>query len=248
MISLCLPTRGRPELFARMVESAYDTADTESGVQVVAYVDALDPELHGYLEVRDHVRNELGRDLRLNVGPYLKNTRAWNFCWQFADGPIYMQAGDDLRFRTQGWDSAVRDAFGWPDKIGLVHLAEMSPLDAGDAWHGHPFAPHVILHDAWTETLGFLVPEWFRSDFCDVWVNELANRLGRRNFLQHVQVEHLHPTWGKRPADATDAIRENRDREGAKPGNLSTLYDELEPERARDLAKLQLAIRQAVTA
>jgi hypothetical protein len=99
-ISILCPTRGRPDQFARMVDSALDLAARPEAVEVVAYFDNDDPA--GY---------QAGR-YRAVRGPRILLSEAWNECRGAAAGPIYMHAGDDLIFRTRGWDGLVRDAFG----------------------------------------------------------------------------------------------------------------------------------------
>jgi hypothetical protein len=236
LISLCLPTRGRPKMFAAMANSAIEHAERPDLVEVVFYT-AHDDELSGRYP-------SYGQNITRLIGPPIWNSHAWNECAHEAAGDILMQAGDDLMFRTPGWDTAVRLAFAaWPDRIGLVHCADGSyhdePADRVYPWGSvrERFAAHVIVHRRWYAAVGYLVPPMLASTMTDFWVNELADLIGRRAFLPNVLVEHLHPTFRKRERDATDERRWSQD-QYMKP---STLYADpvLAARRAADADRLQ---------
>ena len=250
MITLCVPTRGRPDHFARMVDSALATAHSAADLQVVYYVADNDPRRDDY-PPRSTTWKAGGVDglIRLD-GPHHWNTVVWNRCVRAGAGPIFMQAADDLVFRTLGWDKLIIEAFDRSDdKLIMVHCADGSPNDRPTRieWRYadgttrtsyNPFAAHVILHRNWIDVVGYLVPEWFPSTFCDMWVNELADRLDRRVFLPDVLVEHLHPSWRKREPDATDELRERSDRT-YEPGRV---FVERSWQREQDFVELRKAI------
>ena len=46
----------------------------------------------------------------------------WNRCYEISSGDIVMHCGDDIRFRTKGWDTKVLNKFKeYKDKIVLVY-------------------------------------------------------------------------------------------------------------------------------
>src|SRR6266705_3622822 len=99
MISILLPTRKRPQFLERMVNSARETCAVPP--EIVVYVDDDDPESAVKAE-------ELG--LKLIIGPRIIMTDYWNQCYAKSAGDIVMQAGDDIVFRTPGWDAMVEEA------------------------------------------------------------------------------------------------------------------------------------------
>lgn len=221
MISILCPTRGRPDQYAAMRDSALETA-TGHEIQIVAYLDQDDP---------DRLRYPDACALQI-TGPRLTLSETWNRCADHAAGDILMHAGDDIRFRTPGWDRIVEDEFQrWPDRIVLVHGD-----DGGD--HPQQFGTHSFVHRAWVDAVGYVVPPYFESDMADVWLNELADQLGRRVKVD-ILTEHLHPLWGKGELDRTH--RERLERHTAQ--DPAALYEQLAPERAADLEKLRAAIR-----
>lgn len=99
MISLLLPSRGRPENLARLVDSVNETACGD--VELIVYTDDDDT---GYPASSGNVRVfSTARQSRMAM--------YWNMAFEKASGDIVMQASDDIVFRTPGWDDQVRRAF-----------------------------------------------------------------------------------------------------------------------------------------
>ena len=82
--------------------------------------------------------------------------------------------------------------------------------------------------------MGYFVPPLFSSDWNDVWLNEVAEKIGRKQLLNFV-TEHHHYTFGKSERDQTHAEREER---GLRDGVVD-LYKRTQKERESDAAKLR---------
>lgn len=220
MISVLVPTRGRPDGVRRLVTSARDTATDE--VRFVFYVDDDD-------EPSPAVVDELSETLL--VGPRIVLSEMWNRCWEHADADVAMHCGDDIIFRTHGWDQRVLHEFDrYPDRIVFVHGED-------GIQHGN-IGTHGFLHRRWIETVGYFVPPYFSSDYNDLWLSEVADALGRRVYLPDVYTEHMHPVAGKAPLDLTHQERLARHQQD----DVERLYRDLVDRRAEDVAKLRLAI------
>lgn len=219
LISLLLPTRGRPESFYDMVETARRHATYPRAVEIIAYVDQDDPEYDRYMDMREAVYMICdGRRLL---------SECWNECYARATGELLMHCGDDVRFRTEGWDEVVRQAFRrYDDRILFAYGDDLGP-------NGHVFGTHGFVHRRWVEALDYFVPPLFSSDWNDVWLNEVAVNIGRHELLPIV-TEHLHYTFGKAERDQTHADREER---GVRD-DVVNLYKRMKSERDRDVAKL----------
>jgi hypothetical protein len=138
-----------------------------------------------------------------------------------------MHCGDDIVFRTPGWDMLVREAFASSqDKILLVHGDDCSPNTDALATHG-------FLHRTWVETVGYFVPPYFSSDWNDVWLTEVADQIGRRVKIPIV-TEHLHYAFGKAERDQNTDEREER---GRRDGVVE-IFEKTAHERAADAQKL----------
>lgn len=225
LISILLPSRGRPLGVDRVVNSVRKTATHLRFIEFVIRLDSDDDSKDEYLQYE-------GVRLR-----YLQRQRellslCWNECADEAYGEILMHAGDDIEFLTPGWDQMVRDEFaGSADKILFVHGDDLGP-------HGKEFGTHGFVHQRWVDTVGYFLPPLFSSDWNDVWLNDVANTIGRRRLLPFV-TEHHHYTFGKAARDQTHADREER---GIADGVVE-LYKRTKRERATDVHKLQAAMR-----
>lgn len=224
MISVLCPSRGRPEFARDLLESIRATAAT-IGVQLVLRLDEDDPALERYAEL------VAGSDVTTIVGPRVVLSECWNEAAERAVWDVLMLCGDDIRFRTPHWDDRVMSVI-WsvPDKIVLVH--------GRDGIQDDRVATHPFMHRRWMETVGYFVPPYFASDYNDMWLTEVADAIGRRQYLADLYTEHLHPVAGKYHLDQTHLERLDRHRQQ----NCDALYQNTAPERATDVAKLQAYI------
>lgn len=220
-ISILVPTRKRPENVKRLYTSAMETADNPELLEFVFYIDTDDMET---LALSKQLKwpNALAR-----TGGRIVLSQMWNECQKVATGEIYMHAGDDIVFKTKGWDSMVRKAFEESkDRILFVH---------GDDLHWNErFGTHGFLHRNWVNAVSYFVPPYFSCDYNDTWLNDVANALGRRKFLPFV-TEHMHPIFKKSEWDATHLERIQK----GKDDNVGLIYSQKLPEREADIKKLQ---------
>ena len=145
MISICLPTRGRPEAFKRMCQSALTLATNPNDIEFVSYHDNDDPAVYEYIGNHKEV-----------FGARIIQSNMYNFCYKVATGPICAFIPDDCVFYTQGWDEIIRgifDASG--DKILFVH--------PNDKYHRSRFGALGFLHKNWIDTVGYFIPPYFSA-------------------------------------------------------------------------------------
>src|SRR6266496_5093210 len=105
MISLCVPTRGRPERFLQMLDSARRTA--VGPFETVAHIDSDDRSRYPTQPGVTYVRGKAPRD----KDGLVMMSGLWTRAWENATGDIAMLAADDIMFETQGWDEQVERAF-----------------------------------------------------------------------------------------------------------------------------------------
>lgn len=220
MISLLVPSRGRPESLARLAGSVLNTADNPELVELVVFRDKDDPSYEAY-EYPKNVRIFSTKRTTLSV--------YWNLAYEKAIGPIYMHCADDLVFHTKGWDVLVQEAFDhYEDKIVFVHG------DDGNPDRGKAFGTHGFLHKNWVEAVGYFVPPHYTSDFNDTHLNEVAEMICRKHYID-ILTEHMHPGLGKAEMDLTHAERLVRHFKDDMPA----LYASKEDERKADAEKLR---------
>ncbi len=224
MISIILPTRGRPHNLRRLHRSAIETASNQ--IEFSVYADD------------DCESADVARDLGMIVtaGPHIVLSEMWNVAQRVANGNIFMLCGDDIVFRTSGWDMMVMAEFDKvPDKILLVHGDDLS----GNSHNG---STHGFVHRAWVDAVGF-VPPFFHCDYVDAWQNCLADALGRRVFLPNMITEHLHPSFGKAELDNT--YRAGRERYTHE--RVYDVWDSTAILRQRDTELLRTVMTNSIT-
>lgn len=216
-VSLLCPTRRRPASARRFFDSALDAAS--GPVEVVWYVDD------------DDEPPETGT---LVQGPRIALSDCWNRCAEVASGDILGLMGDDIVFRTPGWDGLVVEAFETvPDRILYVH--------GRDGIHDGALGTHGFLHRRWVEAVGRFGPSGFSCDWIDTWLTDVADALGRRCYLPALYTEHLHPAVGKAPAD--DTHRERMER--GQHDDVASLYLQRQSERTREVQVLRTLMESA---
>lgn len=219
MISLLLPTRGRPNNLWRMYTSALELADGE--IECIAAVDEDDDSYQEFFDTPM-------KNMTIFKVPRQTLSKYWNDCYKRASGDILMHCGDDIIFRTQSWDTKVKEAFNdYPDNIVFVYGND------GSGVHDGRFGTHGFIHRDWAETVGYFVPPYFSSDYNDTWLNDVAKSIGRHRHI-NIMTEHMHPELGKGPLDQTHKDRYERH----KRDNVTQLYASLLKERQADAEKL----------
>lgn len=230
IVSLLVPTRGRPDNIRRFADSVIATA--YGPVEVVWRVDQDDlPSVDTVLDLPSlgHVTHAL------IVAPRRIPAVGWNEAWAVAAGDIYGLMADDIVMHTAGWDQQVRDAFAQvPDGIVLVY--------GRDGFRDQVHASHPFLHRRWADTLGYATPTYFSHEMNDVWLNDVAEELGRRRFLPDMVTRHLHPDDPSLGVTVDDTYLENRMR--VHRDRTHDLYVELADLRAVDVEKLRQAIQR----
>lgn len=214
MISLLLPSRGRPASVMRLYGSAVATAAGD--IELIVRLDDDDPTRTLYPK-RSQIRYLHGERVTLSV--------YWNECYVAARGPIFMHCGDDITFNTPGWDRIVADAFP-EDGIAFVHGDDLGGK-------GETLGTHGFLRREWVDAVGYFVPPHFSSDYNDAWLNEVADAIGRRVFVPIV-TEHHHPAFGKGEWDRTHQERIARHH----ADDVDRIWRETKGERLRDALAL----------
>lgn len=222
MISILTPTRGRPEMLAKFVDSAFKTADNPHGVEFIVRIDDDDTSYDNWI---------YPSQVKIEKGP--RKNLAEMFEWERGAGPYYFNGSDDLIFHTKGWDTKVIEAFDkYPDKIALVYGDDGNPNETTNI-------SLAFVHRNWIEATGRYFPTFFSGDFVDTWLTFLADGVERRHKID-IYTEHIHPAFGKREQDQTDKDKwEKHFRD-----NMPKLYEDTLVERLEDVEKLKKFINE----
>jgi hypothetical protein len=226
LISLLVPTRGRPQNVLRLAGSVHST-NAAYRWEIVWSVDDDDLstiEIIQGLDTRFH---------RLVVTPRAIPTVKWNEAWRAASGDIFGMMGDDVVFRTDGWDALVEGAFAqYPDRLVIVY--------GPDGFRNELHASHPFLSREWADLFGRATVEHFSADWCDTWTNEVAEANGRRHYIPELWIEHLHPDNPALGVEFDQTYQENRARN--ERDRNEEKYAAMQAERDIDAERLRRAI------
>lgn len=193
LISLLLPTRGRPALVERFLKSIVDTTKHLDQVEVILYIDDDDIGSH-------HLDSADVKIVKI-IGPALSMGDYNSACLAQAQGDIIILVNDDVVIGTNGWDKKIAELdASIPDKIYLAY--------ANDLFKKGDFCTFPILSRRTCELLVEPYPKEYKGAFIDTHLLDLFKRLqhagyDRIHYLGDVVFEHLHYRSGKAPYDET---------------------------------------------
>lgn len=186
-ISLLVPSRGRPELLRRFLESVLARSERPDLVEVVIYADEDDPSSHGFKVEGLEVHTLIGP--RATMGSY--NTA----CLEKSRGDIVGLCNDDVVIQTRGWDRILREMHAaMQDGVYLAY--------PNDLFKGRRLSAFPILSRRACEMLGEPFPRAYRGAFIDYHLLDIFKRLERSGhsrliYLEEVVFEHMHYRTGK---------------------------------------------------
>lgn len=225
LISILCPTRGRPHNIHRLISSACNTAEDVNQIEFVFYLDNDDTE--GRRGINEATQQYTQVKIKAVTGERITLSEMWNVCHRNSTGEIFMHCGDDIEFITKSWDALVRNKFlEFPDRIVFVHGNDGHYLDT--------FGTHGFIHKNWIDTVGYFLPSYFSCDYADTWLNDVANEISRRYYVDILTMHH-HPLFGRGPMDQTHIDRLER----GQRDNPGQTYAEKAPERHIDALKLK---------
>ena len=184
MISFSCPSRGRPDLAKRLVDTA--TEKQKGQTEFLFYLNDDDEKLEEYKDLLD--------EKHYTIGPNQSTCYSWNLMANKASHDIVMLMGDDVQIQTQDWDQLIVDEFNkYEDKILMVVPSDgrrKGTRDLGNEvklWEDKPLpAAHFAVHKNWINTLGYLAPPYFWHFFVDSYTQKVARKLNRCLYLPTV--------------------------------------------------------------
>ena len=99
MISFCCPSRGRPLLAKRLVDTA--TATQKGKTEFLFYLNDDDRYLEQYRDLLD--------EKHYVIGPNQSTCYSWNLMSEKATNDVVMLMGDDVKVQTENWDQLIVD-------------------------------------------------------------------------------------------------------------------------------------------
>ena len=197
LISLLLPTRGRPAQARRFLDSVAQTTANSSRIEVILRVDEDDA---GSRDI-----SHPGLTVRRMIGPRLTMGAYNSLCLEHSSGDIIILANDDVVLRAAGWDDEIR-------KLHLRHGDGVYLAYPNDLYKGEKLCAFPILSRATCDLLTEPFPRAYKGSFIDVHLLDIFKRLRHRGhsrifYLENIIFEHMHFRAGKAKHDETYASR-----------------------------------------
>ena len=176
MISLLCPTKGRPEKFKRMCQSAHATAGTD--IEILATGSEEDEQDYG-------MRNCLICCSFITSSDF-PTVMKWNYLASLADkeSNLLMLAADDIVFESDGWGEALENHYKSLDRSKRIHVYHLrdSRDDSG--------TPHPIVTREYMDSIGFFLCPIFLHWFVDTWTVEIAKACGCFTHMKDFLLTH----------------------------------------------------------
>jgi hypothetical protein len=192
LISLLLPSRGRPDLVRRLFQSIIDETADLHNLEIILYLDEDDTISHGIEERRLNVLKIVGP--QATMGAY--NTK----CLERSSGEIIILMNDDLVMCTPGWDQKIRDfSMSIPDGIFLAYPDDMEKAH---------LSTFPIMSRKTCEILSNPYPQEYDDLFIDDHLFDIFTRLkylgeNRMVYLNKILFDHRHFINGEVRTDAS---------------------------------------------
>lgn len=173
-----VPSRGRPNNIARLLDAVHATAKAQTHVHVA--VDDDDPELDRYRYVMEQAA---GEGDRLTAGPR-KGLCEWTnevAVQRAGEYPFLASLGDDMVPRTPGWDAALIRGITGMGGTGIVYPWDGMREDIPEA---------VVLSSDIVQALGWMCEPSLKHWYPDnVWA-DLGRGAGCLRHLRAIAVDH----------------------------------------------------------
>lgn len=197
-ISLLCPTRERPDKALGLILSVLETAIYPERVEVLFYIDEDDRTRADYIKKFRSREQDLKRFRRclFAIGDPVGISKAWNELASRCEGNLLVMAADDQTYNDSGWDTRLdEEVLRYPDDIFCMWF--------NDGHWQDKLCTFPIVSRKWYETLGYFTSGMFECLYDDLWIMEIAQKVGRLNYIPDILTEHFHWSYGKSEIDKT---------------------------------------------
>jgi len=179
LVSVLLPTRGRPELMLKSVASLLTTASNPDQIQILLKIDNDDKETYqeAYSSLQDLTSHFKILYSPRGLGYGDLHTHVNDLC-AIAEGEYLFLWNDDATITTHGWDDIIRE-----HQDGLHgNPVAVIQIDNNHAWKfGFP-----LVHKKIYETIGY----FSLNAHNDTWIHWVAERAGVERMEWRIMSEH----------------------------------------------------------
>lgn len=186
-ISILVPSRNRPENITDMSISVDKTTSQHEKVELIFGVHEDD-----ILSVNtiNHLKSSLSISLRCELIKKHESgdthlSYLWNQIYDRAKYPILGYFGDDVIFKTYGWDLETEKEFQRDKNIMVMCNNVFRPYEKS--------ATLFFTHKSTHEKFGFYLNMRFKRWYSDTYWDSIYRNSGKLIYRQDILVEHHHP-------------------------------------------------------
>lgn len=227
-ISILVPSRERLDLKLTLISSIITTVSDINNVELIFGIDEDDPTREIAYKIADAIPFVKIIDIQ-NEGKFIGINKIWNILYPYAIGDILGYIGDDMIFRTKGWDLEILKEFKTApeDNIKLVHCFDGTRTQ-------DEISVNAFIHKQYTDVLGYMCREEFLINWSDQWMYQTFKAFNRVTFRPDIYIHHNHWIYGQRAKDKTAErmLSDNKDKIS------DALWESLRPQRHNDVEKL----------
>lgn len=195
MIALLCPTRGRPEQFKRMCESAW--LASKSGIKIFAYGSSEDKITYG---IKGCIHDEYVEFIDdIDYPTVFKWNYLADYALHFSEIKLFMLAADDMIFATPCWDEALINHYNSLENKIHVYALQDSRDPEG--------TPHPIVTREYIDAMGYFMPPIFFHWFADTWTVDIARANGCFTHLKDYLLIHDKTSDKGQPDETHNRIR-----------------------------------------
>ncbi len=201
-LSLLCPTRERPAGLRALITSVRKTAAKPDRIELLFYIDADDPTREACCALLTDPRVTHGMLCVPIVGPPISVSRSWNILAAHSTGDVLLMTNDDQVYVDYGWDVRIDEEYArFADEVACMFFekGQYGPAPG----QGRVEVDFPMVTRRWYETLGYFTPGIFEFWANEIWIIDIARRVGRLHPISNVFVDHIHCKEYKAPYDRT---------------------------------------------
>jgi len=228
-ISILIPTLNRPDNMETFSVSVNNTSSKPELIEIIFGIHSDDPQS---IEKAKELDSRLKISIRYELIERYPDGKAhlsflWNQIYEKACYPILGYFGDDVVFKTPGWDEEVRKELR-ADKAVMVSCNDVHIQRGRTATL---FFTHRIVH----EKVGFYLHPGFRRWFSDTFWDNVYRACGKMHYREDIITEHFHPDVFPDKLDEVYKKMDNFKNEDRQRWNSETTF--LEIRKAAEILK-----------
>lgn len=186
-ISILVPTFNRPQSIENFSKSLNDTVKNPENIEIAFGVHDDDKmSINKIKEIAPALKIDIRAvSIKRHKDGQTHLSYLWNQIYDQAKYPILGYFGDDVLFKTPGWDEEVRSEF----KKDPYVMVACNDVHVQRGKYATLYFTHRFVH----ERIGFYLHPEFRRWYADTFWDNVYKRAGKMIYREDIVTEHLHP-------------------------------------------------------